>query len=390
MTMISSRISTGRIPWGKEATMTMDIYFGNLNRAFSINKIADAIMKATDVLDLHKAAEFGGEKSAAFREGLVRACNAKMTKCPYCCGELVHIEERQSRCRSCDRILMFPEKDEHLCYVNEEAVAEFVANRIGNRFANRTGDYYHLGEVNGRTLYYGTAPSRGFYSAHKGDNVALVLGRNSAEVPEGWTGHVAYFSELFYVNEACGVIRESANILDALLPRARSPKSAQPRNRQIHNRRSEWLMFIANLLSKERCDDDFYRGSLKPRVARDWFVKNINGAPRDEKQYQRDLRAFRHLDAGEGKPDQREEFIILLLRTAADKRRTIEERRGIAKVIPELVQYLEKGATKNQGRPVNITRGAWQYCRDNTKEYVSVTDVEKFFDKLDERLAQTA
>ena len=58
---------------------------------------------------------------------------------------------------------------------------------------------------------------------------------------------------------------------------------------------------------------------------------------------------------------------------------------GIAKVIPELVSYLQKGERKNNGRPVEITRGAWQYCRDNTREYVAVSDIETFFDALDER-----
>lgn len=370
---------------------SIHIRSGNLNRTFSINRIADAIRKATEEIELHEASEFGGETSAAFRDGLVREYNSMMAKCPKCGGALVCTEDGKGDCRNCKTVFDFPREDAHLCYVSEEAVAKFVSNRIGSGVAYRTGDNYHLGEVRGRTLYYGTNPSKGFFSAHRGDNVAIVLGRNSAEVPESWTGHVAYFSELFYVNETCGDIRESGNILGALLPKPRNANSSsKSRSRQVHKRRNEWLMFIANLLSKPYREDDFFRGALKPQVACDWFVKNVHGAPREAKQYQRDLRAFRHLASGEGKPDQREEFIILLLRTAADRRHTMEERRGIARVIPDLVQYLQNASAKNPGRPVNITRGAWQYCRDNTKEYIPITDVEKFFDTLEERLAKTA
>lgn len=372
-------------------TKSMVILRGNQNWTFSVNKIAEAIMRMGEGMQLHEAVEFGGESSAAFREGLVREYSAGMTNCPKCGGTLVQTVDGKGDCRKCKTEYDFPKEDAHLCYVNEEAVAEFIGNRIGNGFANRTGDYYHLGEVRGRTLYYGTEPSKGFFSAHRGDGVALILGRNTALVPDGWTGHPAYFSELFYVHEACGDIRISSNILASLLPKDRTAKSAiHPRNRQIHKRRNEWLMFIAYLLSKPYCAGDFYRGSLKPMVARNWFVANNPGSPKDAKQYQRDLHAFRHLAVGEGKPDQREEAIVLLLRIAADGRRTAEERRGIAKVIPELVLHLQEGATRNPGRPMNITRGAWQYCRDKTKEYVPVADVDRFFDNLDERLVQRA
>ncbi len=372
-------------------TREIPVLQGTWSPTFSVNKIAEAIMKAHEGMRLHESAEFGEESSAAFREGLVREYNEKMTNCPKCGGVLRYTEEGKGDCRNCKTLFEFPKENAHLCYVSEEAVAEFIARRIGNGFAHRTGDYYHLGEVRGRTLYYGTDPSKCFYSAHKGNDVAIVLGRNTAVVPEGWTGHPVYFSELFYTSDKYGDIRISSDILRSLLPKPRKENSAaHPRTRQIHKRRSEWLMFIVSLLSAPYCAEDFYRGSLKPTVARDWFVENIPGAPKDAKQYQRDLRAFRHLATGEGKPDQREESIVLLLRTAADSRRTMKERRGIAKVIPELVQYLKKGAEKNPGRPMNITRGAWQYCRDNTKEYVPITDVEKFFDNLDERQAQMA
>lgn len=363
---------------------------GDLSRMFSINKIAEAIRKAGEEMQLHEAAEFGGESSEAFREGLVREYNAGMTRCPKCGGELVRTEDGKGDCRSCKTVFEFPREDAHLCYVNEEAVAKFVGNRIGKGFARRSGEYYHLGEVNGRTLYYGTIPPKSFYSAHKGDNVAVVLGRNSAEVPETWTGHAAYFSELFYVSEASGNIRESGNILDGLLPKGKGTKSiAHGHSRQTHKRRNDWLMFIANLLANPYREEDFFRGCLKPQVARDWFVENVHGAPKDVKQYQRDLRAFRHLASDKGKSDQREEFIILLLRTAAQPR-SLEERRRIARCLPYLVMYLQDAAKKNPGRPVNITRSAWQYCRDNTKELVPVADIDDFFDKVDERLAQSA
>lgn len=377
---------------GKKQKMTtqMTIRCNKAAGLFSINKIAEAIRKAAEPLSLHEAAEFGGESSIAFRERLVREYNAEhVTHCPACGNALVSTGNGEADCRHCKKTYSFPNEGARLCYVNEEDVAEFVGRRIGNGFANHTGDHYHLGEVRGRTLYYGTAPAKRFFSSHKGDDVAIVLGSNSAEVPEDWHGHVAYFSELFYVNEACGDIRISGNILRGLLPKPPKSKLATG-ERKVHKRRGEWLMFCAHLLSKPYNDSDFYRGTIRPQVVCEWFRKKVNGAPKNAKEYQRDLHAFRHLDKGTSKPDQREQFIILLLRTAADKRRTEKERLGIAKLIPELVLYLQKGAEKNHGRPIEITRGAWQHCKDGTKEYVAVTDIERYFDDLDERLSRSA
>lgn len=137
-------------------------------------------------------------------------------------------------------------------------------------------------------------------------------------------------------------------------------------------------------------ESDFRRGELRPKVALEWFTSNVHGAPKSEKQYQRHLQEFRHINKNEGNIDKREHFIALLLRTAADKNRSMEERLGIAKTIPELLTYLERGEHRNNGRPIEITRGAWQYCLDNTKEYIAVTDIDKFFDELDKRDAFSA
>ena len=365
---------------------------------FSINRLTEAIHEAiARVMDetngklvLHDCAEFGGSMSSAFREGLVREYNAThMKDCPKCGLPLLFAADGSADCRHCKTKYTFPKEGSELCYISEEGMAEFVGRRIGNGFANRTGDYYHLGAVGNRTLYYGTEPNRQFYTKHKGDGVALVLGSNHAEVPESWTGHVVPFSELFYVNEATGEIRVDRNRLRELIPSTYTPK--QPLGeRKVHKRRNDWLMFVANLLCNPYRDSDFHHGNLKPRVARDWFVKNKLGAPKNVKEYQRDLCAFRYLDKGANKPDKREKFIILLLRAAADKTRPQKERMGIAKVIPELVAYLQRGEQKSHGRPIEITRGAWQYCRDNTKEYVAVSDIEKFFEELDAREALSA
>ena len=125
-------------------------------------------------------------------------------------------------------------------------------------------------------------------------------------------------------------------------------------------------------------------------MAHDWFVENYSYAPKCVKEYQRDLRAFREIKPGDKCEDKREAFIILLLRTAANKKRTMKERLGIAKLIPELVLHLQKVAEKNPTQPAEITRGAWQHCKDGTKEYIAITDIEDFFDKLAERLGEDA
>lgn len=356
----------------------------------SMNAIADAIRRACEKIELHYAEEFGGESSAAFREGLVKEYNEKhMKECPDCGMPLHFLEPDYAECTGCGKPINTSCYDRKMCHVDEEGVAEYVGNKIGNGYANHTGDYFHLGEVRGRTLYFGVNPSKRFYTMHKGDNVAIVLGRNDAEIPEGWTGHAAYFSELFYVNEPTGEIRVSHNILNGLLPRAKKART-QPGKRKIHERRSEWLMFIADLFSRPLNPSDFTKHGLRPKVAHDWFVENYSDAPKCVKEYQRDLRAFREIKPGDKCEDKREAFIILLLRTAANKKRTMKERMGIAKLIPELILYLQKVAEKNPTQPAEITRGAWQYCKDGTKEYVAITDIEDFFDRLAERLGEDA
>jgi len=366
----------------------MHIFCGKID--FSMNKIGDALSEIVRRKPIFLVEEFGGRDSVAFREKLVKEYNeTHHPECPACNTPLRFIEPDLAECPRCGNQCEFPDHDKAKCIISEEGVAEFVARQIAHGWANHTGDHYHLGEVRGRTLFYGTNPSKHFYTSHKG-NVGIVLGSNDAEVPDGWNGHVAYLSELFYINEPTGEIRISRNIIKDLLPtEKRYEKSSGPR--MIHERRSEWLMFISHLFSKQINPKDFIRGCLRPQVARDWFMKHYPGtAPTSTKQYQRDLRAFRHLDKNPRQPDKREEFIILLLRTAADHRRTAAERMGIAKMIPELVQYLKEEAVKTPNRPINITRGAWQHCKDGTKEYVAVTPIEDFFNKLAERLGEDA
>lgn len=257
---------------------------GNI-AVFSINRITEALNNASESvfgsegtnLKLHDCSEFGGAGSAAFREGLVCEYDAvHMKDCPKCGRTLLLPGDDTADCRHCKTKYTFPNDDAKLCFISEEGMADFVGRTIGNGYANHTGDYYHLGGVGSaqaRTLYYGTAPNRQFYAKHKGDAVALVLGSNHAEVPENWTGHVVPFCELVYLNEATGEIRVSNNKLHELIPSARVQRNP-PGERKVHKRRSDWLMFIANLLCSPYRATDFRFGQLRPLVARDWFVKN--------------------------------------------------------------------------------------------------------------------
>ena len=381
-------------PWDEEAkerrvhTVNIIKRDGSEN-VFSANKIAIAIRRANEAVRHYSADFFGGVGGVAFSEGLVKERGIEeMDRCPACGCELSVLDEETAECPRCRDLYDAPDYTRR-CYVHEEGVAEFVGRRIGNGFAVRTGDHYHLGEVRGRTLYFATNPGAHFYSGHKGDNIALVVGSNDAKVPYSWNGHVAFFSELFYVNEPTGELRISRNILKNLLPGLKSTDSARgTRERKVLETRSRWLMFFSHLFSSKYNPGDFYLGHLRPAVARDWFVGNHHDAPTSTKKYQRDLRAFRHLDADSTKPDQREEFIVLLLRTAADPKLPQDQRLAIAKALPNLVMYLEKAAEKNNGRPVNITRGAWQYSKDGTRERVAVAEIDKFFDDLDKRMGQ--
>lgn len=372
-------------------TKTMQVFcgVGDGTATFSINSIGDLLAMIPAIHIPREASLFGGKSSAAFREQLVKEYNAAhATDCPACKSPLVRINALDMRCEACGKIVISPDTKREWCVVDEVGVAEFVGRRIGNRFANRTGDHFHLGEVAGRTLYYGTAPSKAFYTSHNRTDIALVLGSNKAEVPENWKGSVAFLSELFYVNESTGEIRVSHNILKTILPQPKKNKRTETK-RMIHERRSEWLIFSAHLLSNPLNPNDFFRGEIKPKVVCDWFAKNHPTAPKSNKTYKRDYNEFRHLDPTGKEPDKREAFIILLLRTAANKKITTQQRLGIAKLIPELVLYLQNAEYKNPSRPAEITRGAWQHCKDGSKEYVPVEPIEKFFIELDKRMGES-
>ena len=60
----------------------------------------------------------------------------KMTNCRKWGAVLVRTEEGEGDCHNCKTEFDFPKENVYLCYVSEEAMAKFVAMRLGNGFAH--------------------------------------------------------------------------------------------------------------------------------------------------------------------------------------------------------------------------------------------------------------
>lgn len=307
--------------------------------------------------------------------------------CPFCGGEFADVTTETASCDDCGQMIRTHLGQGTWIYVKEEFVAHYIAQTIGDGDFTRSGSYYHFGAIRGRTLFYAGSPNKTFYSMHRGDDTAIIVGRHDCEVPDNCKAHIAPLSDLFSINVDTGDVRTARNILHRLLPKEKETRHP-PSARVIHERRDEWLQFIMHLLSKPLKKADFWRGHIRPQVVYDWFIENVKDAPTSTKTYQRDLKLFLHID--KKNVDRREAFIVLLLHTAMDATRTRAERLGIAKMIPPLIEYLAKTTKQMNGRPVEITRAAWQYCKDGTREYIPVVDIEAFFDEMEKRLDKVA
>ena len=310
------------------------------------------------------------EQSPAVSEGIIARLEcASDVKCPSCRTKLRRTKNIKdaSSCPKCGNLYTLSPTDTPRWVVSELGMARFVARKLAYGWAQPVGDVFHLGEVCQRDLYFAIKPPAQFFKTH-GKQTSLVIGNSYAELQGELNGSIAYFNELFYYNEKENKIGIAQNIKRRLLPRA-GTGLRRGKNRVIHERRDHWLRFLVSLLAKDYNPKDFYKGTIRRTVVRNWFVKNVPGAPDSTKTYKRDYDQFRTYCGKAGESDFREPAIILLLKQAADPK--FNRRRETAQTITDILVRL-KTAEEKLGHRVEIPKCEWQYTGDKSGTRVLV------------------
>ena len=321
------------------------------------------------------------ENSPAVSEGIVvrlaKADNGKCTECGAGLRKAKNLKD-VSACPKCGKLYSMSQGDSPRWFIWEKGMATFVARRIAHKWAQPAGDVYNLGEVNQRDVFFSVFPPSQFFKAHNSKLTTLIVGNSGAEIPDGWSGKIAFFNELFYYHDR--ELRISPNIHGGILPRA-GAGLRRGKNRVIHERRDAWLRFLVWLFAKPYDPKQFFRGAIRRNVVCDWFKRNIPGAPTSPKTYKRDYDCFRTYHGKPGEHDFRESAIILLLKQAADPK--FGNRMETAQAITNLLVQLKEGETK-MGHPIEIS-SEWQYTGDKrgTRTLVAVSTDKNPIDDME-------
>lgn len=320
------------------------------------------------------------ELSPVVEKGIiVRLRKVADKKCPTCFRQLrtePSIADALA-CPQCGEIFSTRESEEPRWVISERGMATFVAKTLAHGWIHTCPSVFHLGELSGRDLFFAIDPTEEFFRTH-GERVSLVAAGSMKNVPKGWDGRLALFHELFYLKSKGTVIGVAPNFKRNILPGGEGRRKYNA-IRIIHERRDLWVQFLAWLFSRPYNPKEYYRGKLKLSTVRDWFVKNVPGAPDSTRTYRRDLKEFRHLcekTKDKNVHDLREPQIIMLLKHANDATMPQERRSEIAKAIVEIALRLKTGRERNGGNPIEMPRCEWQYTgdKDGTRELVAVTE----------------
>lgn len=339
-----------------------------------LSAISAAAMHGCREVDADSGEITFDRNSSAVKNGII-ICLEKPTNgwCTHCGRRLVNaagIEDAQS-CLKCGTVFSCSDAAERWA-ISEWGMAKFVARAIANGWAQPCGEFFHLGEQSGRDLYFAISPSKTFFTTHE-RNVSLVVAGGAENVPSGWPGNIAIFSELFYLKDG-GEIGVAKNILANIVP-SKGKGLRRGKHRMIHERREYWLSFLLHLLAAPYDHKAFYKGKLRRSYVCRWFTANVPNAPQNPKTYARDLVSFRSYFPDKDRYDFREPMIVMLLRHVADPQFKGKDRERMTHELTDLLHYLKSRQDANNGTPVEIPKYAWQYTggKKGSRELVAVS-----------------
>ena len=197
---------------------------------------------------------------------------------------------------------------------SRKGLERFLARRFGKDHKDvvHSGNACCLGTVQGRTLYYSTAPRPNFFSLH-GEDTSVILGSNGADVPRDWKGRAVLLSNLFTVKDGKIVFVKAG--LKLILPASGEPRKAS-RARKPHARRKFWLEFLCHYVSDLQQGKDMAGGRRAAQLARptaaevlEWLRSNTRVTITSERTIRRDIKAFESFDPNKDAYDKRDGLI---------------------------------------------------------------------------------
>lgn len=337
-----------------------------------LSAISAAAMHGGREVDADSGTVTFDRNSSAVKNGIIVPLEkTTKTSCSRCGRRLVPVASIKDAlaCRKCGALFSVSDREERWA-ISEWGMAQFVADTIGNGWVQPCGEFFHLGERSGRDLYFAISPSASFFAMH-GRNVSLVVAGKVENIPSGWPGKIALFSELFYLKGG-GDIGVAKNILANILP-SEGKSLRRRKHRMVHERRDHWLSFLLHLFTGPYKHEAFCKGKLRRSYVCKWFTENFRDFPKCPRTYVRDLESFRLYIPDKDKFDYREPTIIKLLRYAADPK--FADREKVRKTLTDLINYAKGRKDANNGVPVEIPRYTWQYTggKKGSRELVAVS-----------------
>lgn len=229
------------------------------------------------------------------------------------------------------------------------------------------GNVCSFGTFRGRQLFYSSNPNRNFYSLY-GEDASLILGSNTAEIPDGWKGRAVLLSALFTVVN--GSIAFTRNALDRLIPRTGASNRHSATRKKPNARRTDYLEFfcehISNLQAAVRKDPGIKKRIRrpKPREILRWLRENTACTIKNDRTIRRDLEAFEKYDPKSNAFDKRDGLIAAIWKHIDNPRIALNPK-TLDSIIDEMAK-INKEDVSQAGADLLLSKTAWEDDADAT------------------------
>jgi len=330
--------------------------------------------------------------SAAFRAGLVEEYNTEHgCNCPICGGRLEFVTGPDWHdvlvCEQCRNEIPDDIAESKIFRVSKRGMAEFVRKQLGLDYAQHMGDdNYRLGKLHGKKVFVCFSPSAGFYNAHNKDSIFIMCDVSS--VPTDWTANgclAILFGELFYDKPSKGEFGIAKDILDDLKPK--DVKRRFGKNRLIHERRDLWLSVLMYILTAKYNSKDFNKeGMLTGAAAARWFSKAFPHIKLSARTLNRDIEQLTHSSSNSTPYDKHEDYIVMLLKLAADPKLPQEKRTRAANCIKELILKAAEDKKHNGDKMAELPEVGFVNGDDGRSKAVLLTSEDTVIDAVESNL----
>ena len=230
-----------------------------------------------------------------------------------------------------------------------------------------SGNVCSFGTVQRRNLFYSSNPNRNFYSLY-GEDASLILGSNTAELPDGWKGRAVLLSALFTVEN--GEIAIVRSMLEQLLPRTGISHRHSATRKKPNARRTDYLEYFCEHISnlQEAAQKD---ASVKKRIRRPkpkeilaWLNRNKACSIKNDRTIRRDLDAFKRYDPKSDAFDKRDGLIAAIWKNI-DNPKIVLHSKTLDSIIDEMAK-IRRGVYAKPGIDLPMQKTCWKDDADAT------------------------